>query len=306
MNGFVLPVDKPESWTSHDAVQRLRRILETREVGHAGTLDPFATGILACGVGRGTKILSYLLDLPKEYVGTLRLGRVTDSGDRTGKVLREEAVGPVDLERAREVAVEFVGRREQVPPMTSALKRNGRRLYQLARKGIEVEREPRLVAIHRFEILDREADRIRFAILCGRGTYIRTLIADFGERLGPGASVETLRRTKVGPLSTDGAVDLEGPDDRVRAACAAKRIPLAQALAHLPSLVLRPDWIRRIRNGIQPPWRAVERGTPERGCLFRLVGPEGELVAVARRREVPGPIDGPAGTEGELRLERVF
>jgi tRNA pseudouridine55 synthase len=304
--GYVLPILKPEGWTSHDAVQKLRGILGVREIGHGGSLDPFATGVLLCGVGRGTKALGYLLDLPKDYVGLMHLGRVTDTGDPTGNVIQERPVGDVTLDRARSLAASFVGVRAQVPPMVSAVKHQGRRLYELARKGIEVERAPRTIEVHAFEVLGLAGDRLEFRVLCGKGTYVRTLAQEFGEALGSGASLEQLRRRAVGPFDEAGAVTIDDNPARVRAACEAATVPLASALRHLPPLTLKADWVRKIRQGAQPPWRAVGvDGLPE-GERFRLIGPEGDLIAIAGIEAIPGPAERAWQDSWELRLDRVF
>ncbi len=306
MISFVLPVDKQRGPTSHDTVQRLRNIIRVREIGHAGSLDPFATGLLLCGVGRGTKILPYLTDLPKIYTGVMRLGRITDSGDVTGKTLEERPVGPVDLCEMRRIAAGFVGRQEQIPPMVSAIKHKGTRLYELARKGIEVPRKPRMIEIQRFEIDSMEGDLLTFQVTCSKGTYVRTLAQDFGSNLGPGASVESLCRRAIGPFEKASAIRLTGDSEEMRARCEQAAISLRSALAHFPELKLRAEWVRKIRNGTQPPWRAVQTDRLPEGERVRLVGPENELVAIASLSAVPGPVDRPWNDSWELRLDRVL
>jgi tRNA pseudouridine55 synthase len=306
VNGFVLPVHKEEDWTSHDAVHRLRRLLGVQEIGHAGSLDPFATGVLLCGVGRGTKILSYLMDLPKEYVGVMRLGVTTDSGDMTGQVIEEKPVEAIDPERARELTRRFIGRTQQIPPMVSAIKQQGKRLYELARKGIEVERKPRTIEIHAFDLLKLEGDRIEFRVLCAKGTYIRSLAQDFGRELGPGASLEQLKRSAVGPFDESTTVSLLGEPLEARARALAGAIPLATALSHLSALRLRPDWVRRVRQGGQPPWRAVEAADLPSTERIRLLGSEGELIAIASLDAVPGIPERSWRDSWELRLDRVL
>jgi tRNA pseudouridine55 synthase len=306
MTGYVLAVNKEAGWTSHDAVQRLRGVLRIREIGHAGSLDPFATGVLVCGVGRGTKILAFMLDLPKHYSGVMRLGRVTDSGDVTGSVIEENPIPTIDLEQARRTAERFLGRQEQTPPMLSALKQDGKRLYELARKGVEVERAPRAIEIHSFDVLGLSGDLLEFRVVCGRGTYIRTLAADFGAALGPGASVERLHRDAVGSYDALRAVSLSADPEAVRAACERAVVPLSAALDHLPALTLYEEWVRRVRHGGQPPWRAFRTETIPDAKRYRLLGPEGALVAVASLEAVPGPLDRPWKESWELRLDRVL
>ena len=306
MIDYVLAVNKEVGWTSHDAVQRLRQVLRIREIGHAGSLDPFATGVLVCGIGRGTKTLPFMLDLPKDYSGAMRLGKVTDSGDVTGRVIQEKPVGPIDLEQARQLARRFIGFQEQIPPMLSALRQNGKRLYDLARQGLEVERMPRTVEIRTFDILGLSGDLLEFRVICGRGTYIRTLAADYGAALGPGASVERLHRRAVGSYDDTRAVSIEGDPEVVRQACQRESVPMAAALEHLPALTLRSEWVRRVRQGTQPPWRAILTETVPEAKRFRLLGPESGLVAVASLEPVPGLVDRAWKDSWELRLDRVF
>jgi tRNA pseudouridine55 synthase len=306
MTGCILAVNKKAGWTSHDAVQRLRRVLDVREIGHAGSLDPFATGVLICGIGRGTKILPFMLDLPKDYTGAMRLGRVTDSGDGTGEIIEERPLGSLDLEGVRLVARSFTGHQKQIPPMLSALKQNGKRLYELARKGIEVERTPRTVLIHSFEILDLTGDLLEFRVVCGRGTYIRTLAADYGDALGPGACVERLHRRAVGAFDDSLAVSIDGDNEAVLRDCQRAFISMTSALDHLPALTLRSEWVRRVRQGTQPPWRAIQSETIPEATRFRLLGPESALVAVASLEPVPGLADRAWKDSWELHLERVL
>jgi tRNA pseudouridine55 synthase len=306
VTGFVLPIRKEEEWTSHDAVHRLRTILGVKEIGHAGSLDPFATGVLVCGIGRGTKIISYLMDLPKEYVGAIRLGLVTDSGDITGEVRERRAVGELSADRIRETAARFVGEIEQIPPMVSAIKVQGRRLYDLARAGIEIERKPRHVAVHAFEITEIAGDRLEFHVRCSKGTYVRALARDLGEALGTGGCVERLCRSAVGPFTQERAVSLTGEPQEVRESCLQAAVPLASALMHLEALRLQSEWVRRVRRGEQPPWRAVGAESLPSDAPMRLLGPEGDLVAIVSLEPVPGPIDRPWRDSWELKLERVL
>ncbi|MFC1573491.1 tRNA pseudouridine(55) synthase TruB [Candidatus Eisenbacteria bacterium] len=225
--GFVLNVFKESPWTSHDAVARVRRILKFRKVGHTGTLDPFATGVLLCCVGRATKLSNVLMDLPKEYEGWMRFGVKTNTGDSSGEVLQTWEMSPPPLERLREAARSLEGEILQVPPMVSALKHQGQRLYKLARKGITVERQPRKVRVNSFEILAVEGPRVTFRVRCARGTYVRTLVEDFAELLGAGANVEELERTAVGPFRAADAVRIDPPPEA--AELIAKAVPMAEA-----------------------------------------------------------------------------
>jgi len=203
MNGIIL-VDKPMDFTSHDVVAKLRGILHERRIGHSGTLDPMATGLLVVFVGRATRAVEFAESHEKEYIAGLRLGIVTDTQDITGKVLKtsEKAVSRKELS---EVLPEFTGDILQIPPMYSAIKVDGRKLYDLARSGIEIERKSRPVTIKELEIIGEEAGDYIFRVVCSKGTYIRTLCNDIGERLGTGAALSSLRRTAAGDFSIDDA-----------------------------------------------------------------------------------------------------
>jgi len=205
----VLIVDKPRDLTSHDVVARIRRTSGARKVGHTGTLDPAATGVLIVLVGKATRLAQFFVDEEKEYRGSIVLGVTTDSQDSEGEVLeRRDASGVqwADVERSFRG---FVGTGEQVPPMVSALKRDGTPLYALARKGIVVEREPRTIHISRLDPLSMSSGEIEFEVVCSRGTYVRTLAADIGEALGCGAHLGRLTRTRIGSFGIGDALSLE-------------------------------------------------------------------------------------------------
>ena len=194
----ILLIDKPPAWTSHDVVNCVRRRFRFRKVGHCGTLDPAATGLLVLLLGRATKLSQRLMNQDKVYAGTMRLGVETDSQDRDGEVIATgevEGITPEDVER---VAADFVGEIMQVPPMVSAVKKDGKPLYKLARKGQVVEREPRPVVVHRLTITDIRLPDVDFEVACGKGTYVRTLCADMGHALGCGAHLLALRRLRSG------------------------------------------------------------------------------------------------------------
>lgn len=209
LNGVLL-IDKPAGWTSHDVVAKLRGILRTRRVGHAGTLDPATTGLLVILVGNACKASQYLMSQGKIYEGTLRLGRVTNTQDADGEILEENPV-PADLspEKIAEAMRAMLGDQYQTPPMFSAVKINGQPLYKMARKGQETEREPRFIRVSSFEMLGAELPEVRFRVECSKGTYVRTLAHDLGRRLGPGASLTALRRIASGDRRIEDAVTLE-------------------------------------------------------------------------------------------------
>ena len=207
MNGIVI-VDKPQGWTSQDVTARLRRVFNTRRIGHGGTLDPMATGVLPVFVGRATRGVEFFEHAEKTYETLLRLGITTDTEDITGMVLTEQDAF-VTGEMLVEVLQKFRGDILQVPPMYSALKVNGQKLYDLARKGKEVERQPRPITIHELELLGMEANGIRLRVRCSKGTYIRTLCKDIGAALGCGGCMAELRRVQAGEYTIGESVPLE-------------------------------------------------------------------------------------------------
>ena len=227
VNGVVV-LDKPRGMSSNEAVQRVKRLFGARKVGHTGSLDPLATGVLPLCLGEATKFSQYLLTSDKTYVATLRLGVSTDSGDADGTVLQEREVGAMSRARIEAALDEFRGEIEQVPSMFSAIKHQGQPLYKLARQGIEIEREARPVTIYRNEIVDYEDDRLVLEVHCSKGTYVRTIAHDLGEALGCGAHVEALRRTTAGPYRED---DLVTFDELSRMADLGKLDGLLQSVA---------------------------------------------------------------------------
>lgn len=207
----VLLLDKPEGLSSNHALQRARRAMDARKAGHTGTLDPFATGLLVCCMGRATKISGAMLNADKTYVATIAFGVETDSGDLTGLTVAKAAddFAGVDLDTLNKVLESFVGTQSQIPPMVSALKRDGKPLYEYARQGIVLEREPREITIRHIRLLSFEPMKAQVEVACTKGTYIRTLAQDIGRALGGLAHLSALRRTQVGPFSLDDAITLE-------------------------------------------------------------------------------------------------
>lgn len=212
----IINIYKEAGYTSHDVVARLRRILGQKKIGHTGTLDPDAVGVLPVCLGVGTRICDMLTEESKEYVAELRFGVTTDTQDMSGTVLSRQAVA-ITEEQAAEIADSFLGDYEQVPPMYSALKVNGRKLYELAREGLEVERKARCVRIEELEILHMELPVIRMRVVCSKGTYIRTLCDDIGKKAGCGAVMASLKRTRVGRFCADDALTLSDVEDMVNA-----------------------------------------------------------------------------------------
>lgn len=282
----VIVVNKPSGPTSHDIVAKVRKHLKVKRAGHTGTLDPLASGVLVVCVGEATKLAGYLTHAEKGYETTARLGVVTDTHDSTGEVLEEHEVN-VTREDVEGVLEGFRGQIAQIPPMFSALKKGGQRLYKLARKGEVVEREPRIVQVHRLELTRFEPPHIDLSIACGKGTYVRTLAHDIGAALGCGAHLEALVRTRVGGFSLDQAVDFEDllavhtPEERE--AMRSRMIPMADAMPDLP--VVRVD--KRLARGLGQ-GRALNPGELAQagggglrpGQLVRILDEVGLLLAL--------------------------
>ncbi len=266
-DGFAV-VDKEAGWTSHDVVAKARGILGTRKVGHSGTLDPPATGVLVLGVGRGTRLLRFITELPKTYVATFRLGVETSTLDADGDVTATHDMGVVDLQAVRTAAASFVGRIEQIPPMVSAVKVDGKRLHELAREGKEVERTPRPVTIHALDIeATDDAEVFEMTVTCSSGTYVRTLAADIGVALGGGAHVVTLRRTAIGSFHESSASPLESVG----------LISMAEGLRDRASVTVEGDVLVDVRIGkvLERERLAVDGDGP-----WAVLDPDGALLAV--------------------------
>ncbi len=205
----VLLIDKPSAHTSHDVVARLRGILRMKRIGHAGTLDPMATGLLVMLVGKATRISQYLMSVDKEYTGTIKLGQSTNTQDAEGQVMETRPVPSLTEADVRAALNGFLGDQYQMPPMFSAIKIAGKALYKSARAGEEIEREPRFIRISQYDLLRWESPEIDFRVLCTKGTYVRTLAHDLGQKLGCGAHLSALRRIASGNLNVSRAVTLE-------------------------------------------------------------------------------------------------
>ena len=248
ING-ILNVYKEAGFTSHDVVAKLRGICRQKKIGHTGTLDPEAVGVLPVCLGSGTKLCDMLTDKSKEYEAVLLLGQVTDTQDVTGTVLEEHEV-TADEEQAVEAIRSFVGAYEQIPPMYSALKVNGKRLYELARAGKEVERKGRRVEIHSIEILSVSLPEITFRVACSKGTYIRTLCHDIGQKLGCGGTMKSLKRTRVGIFTIDGTLKLSQLEElAAQGRLEEKVIPVEAMFTELPVLTVKDAFVRLIENG---------------------------------------------------------
>lgn len=303
MDGFLV-IDKPAGLTSHDIVARVRRILGLKKAGHTGTLDPFATGVLPVAIGEGTKAIPFLDEAVKEYRATMVLGISTDTQDCTGRVEREGDWSSLSPDTVGEVLDSFVGRGKQIPPMYSAVKQGGVPLYRLARKGCEVERQPRDIEIHSITIERMDLPRINFTVSCSRGTYVRTLAHDMGERLGCGAHLTALRRTRSGPFDLSRAVTLEELSTlQGKGAAGSIVVSPNEVLGHLAQVELTEDEVRKVYCGISPEHHDRYVGADASlgaGVRVRLVR-EGKLLAVAEIKSA----DSCVGNKN-LRLIRVF
>jgi len=275
----VLVVDKPAGPTSFDVVDRVRRALGAGKAGHTGTLDPAATGVLAVCVGEAVKLQQFLAGSDKTYDATVALGAATDTEDADGEVVARGDPSFLDARAVADALAGLVGEIEQVPPMYSAVRVGGRRLYEAARAGVELERRPRRVRVHEirleaFEPSDRGIARARIAVRCGKGTYVRTLAAELGRRLGVPAHLEALRRTAAGTFTIDEALPLDRALALARdGALLARLVPMAEALRHLPAVRLAPAEVAAVVQG-----RLLARRAP--GPLCRALDGAGRLVAV--------------------------
>ena len=274
MDGIVI-VDKPQDWTSQDVVSKLRGVFQTRRIGHGGTLDPMATGVLPVFVGRATRGVGFFEHAGKPYETVLRLGLTTDTEDITGTVLTEQDAF-VTGSQLEEVLARFRGQIQQIPPMYSAIKVNGQKLCDLARKGREVERKPRIITIHELTLLGMEADGIHLRVRCSKGTYIRTLCKDIGEALGCGGCMAALRRVTAGKYTIENAVPLqtliESSDP------SGYLLPVDSMFRQYPAVTLTEKQEKCCRNGVAFTCNLAE-GT------YRVYDKNGEFLALSHMVE---------------------
>ena len=275
MNGIII-IDKPQEWTSNDVVSRLRRVFNTRRIGHGGTLDPMATGVLPVFVGRATRGVEFFEHAEKVYEATLRFGLTTDTEDITGKTITE---CEVSLTEADVLAVlpKFRGDIRQVPPMYSAIKVGGQKLYDLARKGREVERQPRPITIHELELLEFSGNEARLRVRCSKGTYIRTLCKDIGEALGCGGCMAALRRVEAGEYTLEGSIPLRQLLDISEAGEDVEHLlrPVDTMFASHAKLCLTEKQARLVKNGNAFTADCAD-GT------YRVYAPDGEFLALCK------------------------
>lgn len=275
----ILLIDKPAGITSFEVVRRVRRVLQVRKIGHLGTLDPFATGLLPLCVGEATKLVPFLMPEPKTYLAQVKLGEETDTQDLTGEVVAssDKMPGPEEVHQA---AARFVGEIEQIPPMYCALHYQGQRLYKLARRGEVVELKPRKVMIHRLEVLEVALPLVTLNVTCAAGTYIRTLAADLGKALGCGAHLAALRRLTVGLFKVEAALPLSSLEEAGYEEIRARLIGLPECLPGLRRVLIEPDQARYLRQGRPVPYLKDDLGAGERVRVLLCQ----ELVAVASVR----------------------
>lgn len=285
----LLVLDKPGGLTSRDAVDRAQGWFPRgTKIGHSGTLDPLATGVLVLGIGVATRLLEYVQDMAKTYQAVVRLGATSDTDDADGTVTEIAGATPPSRDAVADALASFLGEIDQVPPAFSAAKVTGRRAYDLARRGEDVALRPRRVRVYRIDLQRYAYPELEIEVHCGKGTYIRSLARDLGARLGCGGLITVLRRLRVGPFEAADAVSLDADAATARA----RLRPVAEALAELPRLDVGADAARRLRQGQALPLPALPEGA-ETAAVF---GPSGGLVGVAR-------LDRPAGL---LRPEKVL
>jgi tRNA pseudouridine55 synthase len=299
MNGIIV-VDKPGGMTSHDVVDSIRRIAGIRRVGHAGTLDPHATGILIMLLGKATKVSRFLMGMEKEYVFTIQLGLETDTLDRWGKTVGTSSPDGVGREDILKAASQFVGEYEQVAPSVSALKHKGMRLYKLARRGEPVPEKTRPVKVDAFEVTGVEHPFVTIRTVCSSGTYVRSLARDMGRALGCGACVSSLRRLRVGDFAIEGSVRLEdlehaaGHPEGVREVL----LSIEEGLTHLPRIRIGPEAVQALRTGGQTPEAGIPASELDfEGDYAAITDDTGRIIAIARRSDKPGR---------RLRTERII
>lgn len=276
----IINVYKEKGFTSHDVVAKLRGILRQKRIGHTGTLDPDAEGVLPVCLGKATKVCEYLTDQTKTYQAVVRLGITSDTQDLSGKVLNERPVDVTESE-VREKALEFEGEQMQTPPMYSALKVNGKKLYELAREGKEVERKPRKVHFHEIQVSEMELPRFMMKVTCSKGTYIRTLCHDLGEKLGCGGCMESLVRTRVGDFYLENSLTLSKIQELVQEHQIEEAVmPVEEVFSNFPKICCSASLDKRLYNG--NPFSLKELKGADEG-IFRLCDSRGTFVGIYQK-----------------------
>lgn len=295
----VINIYKEKGYTSHDVVAKLRGILGQRRIGHTGTLDPDAEGVLPVCLGKGTKLCDLLTEKQKIYETVLLLGKTTDTQDISGRILSERDVSDIRENFVLEKIRSFQGLYEQIPPMYSAVKVGGKKLYELAREGKTIERKSRPVQIYEIHVLECCLPRVRMEVRCSKGTYIRTLCHDIGESLGCGGCMETLKRTRSGDFSVEDSITLDEVEKRKNEGTLAEVIwPVDRVFDGYPPVTVRKEWEKLARNGGILPLRAVEKEKitiPDNGRL-RLYDETGHFIALYDWKEM----------QKEFRIVKMF
>jgi tRNA pseudouridine55 synthase len=283
ING-VLNIHKEKGYTSHDVVAKLRGIVGQKKIGHTGTLDPDATGVLPVCLGKATKLCDMLTDKSKTYETVMLLGKTTDTQDISGEVLKEEAYEHLTTEEVERAILSFVGEYAQIPPMYSALKVNGKKLYELAREGIEVERKARPITIHSIQIKELDLPRVRMEVYCSKGTYIRTLCNDIGEKLGCGACMEELLRTKVSCFTLANSLTLAEVQKMKEDGRLEEILTSIDSLfLEYPAVTLKEEFQPLVFNGNTfLPKHLKERVVLEDGLKIRVYDDENRFIAIYR------------------------
>ena len=276
MPAGIIIIDKPEGWTSQDVAAKLRGVFHERRVGHGGTLDPMATGVLPIFIGRATRAVEFFESAEKEYVAGLRLGLETNTQDTTGETLAEQPVS-VTREQVEEVLKRFLGPQQQLPPMYSAVKIGGKKLYELARQGKTVERKPRNIEILELELLEGSGADYVIRVRCSKGTYIRTLCHDIGQALGCGGCMSSLRRTGAGCYGIEQAVTMEAL--LAMEEPTAKLLPVDSLFAHLPAVTVRRNQLKPVYNGGAVKMPGLTHGQ------YRVYGPDGAFLMVGQAKQ---------------------
>lgn len=291
MKDGILVIDKPEGLTSHDVVNSVRRLAMTRKVGHAGTLDPFATGVLIVGVNQGTKLLPFLQIEEKEYEATVRLGVETDTLDRDGRILRETRCPSIGHEEMEKILASFVGKQSQIPPIYSAIKKEGVPLYKLARRGVEVEVQPREIEVYGITLRTLDTPYVSFTVRSSSGTYVRSLARDIGTKIGCGGHLNSLRRTRSGSFCIDKAIPLSRLKEMGNK-WVDQIVGLREALP-LPEVMVDQSKAEMIRMGKELAVEDISSGAEVSGRFMLTCNKD--LVAVAE-----------VGESTKLHLIRVF
>lgn len=281
MNG-VINVYKPEGMTSFDVVRQVRKVCGTSKVGHTGTLDPLASGVLPICIGKGTKLVDYIMEGKKTYRAELKLGEVTDTYDREGKVIRENSCDHISEEEIKRVINSFEKEYSQIPPMYSAIKIDGKKLYDLARQGIEVERKGRNVVIYKVEILNINIPFVEFRVLCSKGTYIRSLCYDIGEALGCGSYMTKLEREATGTFNIENSINI---NDLNREKLDDSLISLEDSLGDYPYIKVNEKFEKLLINGVSIMDKSFYKEHIEDNKFYRVYGNEGTLIGLGKKLE---------------------